>query len=520
MNSIHTTKIIIIVLSVLCLQPVYCQIILPLNTGALNNFHYSSSNTANTINWIHDVKIIQGDIFHTGYVDDGTKHPSIVKYGASGSIIWETNITCIDGVGLCVFDNPNGLLVFGEGQRINGCTDPISMFSVLVDKTTGVIINNYGLKFYNEQTLPFPPAQNGQGLTVVQRLTNNRTKFCDIKGTSGNVIGYMVCGNYMDNDFPSNSNTLQNFSNGSFLLKLDIDGKPNLSFGNQGLLLYNQNVSPKYYNSHFMSVSVNYAPASTTINGYMVVGYRNENITVQQTNSDYGTDAFIISLDANGGVIWEDIYDDVNHYKNTTMPISIPYTDNPENSVCANFATLPGLKNKNERGTRLIQDVSNGNFYVLNQNNYTLFYYPTSAPCTAVYPTSGFYVSADPAVFCISPTTGTISWVTNLNQSMGADFENDILFMANTNELLVLGATATDPPSGSSSPNNQKAVVSKLTATTGAIKYEHSFLYQTNSQTMFCPFSIYADASDCYIGGDADGASAGKDYYEIIRFQY
>jgi len=85
---------------------------------------------------------------------------------------------------------------------------------------------------------------------------------------------------------------------------------------------------------------------------------------------------------------------------------------------------------------------------------------------------------------------GLITWMTNIYQNGGRDYENEIL-MEPGGDIIVLGATNMEP---FSSPNTQHTMVSRLDIG-GNVNY--TILYNDNSygQTMFCPFGLALDAT-------------------------
>jgi hypothetical protein len=491
---------------------------LPQNVGkTLGISNQGTTQGPSSEDWNYGVKSVPGGDFITaGYswqtTSPFTRNPTIVKYNSTGVVIWEQKYTCIIGVGVDIYDLPNGYLMIGEGVRAGGCADPVSFFSILVDKTTGAVDQTYGVKMYNCQTLPFPPGQNGLAQTLVGAITSNRPTSCEIKNPGGQIIGFMMCGNYIDNSFPTNTSTFgNNSSNGCFLLKIDINGRPDPTFGTSGLKTYLPNSPGRYPQPHLFDVCVNYNSSGNVI-GYVAVGAVNESNTTFKVWGDFDQDAFIMMVNTTGNVTNYDVFDETAHLKNTSTPLSYIYTDSPENPVCPNNVTFgaPNLpqENSNERATRVTQ-IGNGlDFIVLSQNDFRIVYHS----CPQVYPsTNAFYLASDPGIIRVDGS-GNFIWATNVFQSSGRDFNNDLLITP-SNDILVLGSTNTEPVPGT--PIDQQAVVSKLSPS-GVIIYERVYDEVGSGQAKFCPFAFDFDQSGSIIMvGDNE---LNSDNYAILGY--
>lgn len=469
--------------------------------------------------WIYGLKTLNnGDYIVTGYVRYlvGTtyiKNPIAMLVSASGAKIWEQSYQCISGQGQDVYDHPLGYVIIGRGtSAASGCSGPPSMFSILVDKTTGAIIQSWGIKFYNEQTIPsFPIAQNGLTTTSINEYNNGKPRSCEIKNGNGQVTGYMICGNYNDNSFPNNAMTLTHFTTGCFLLKIDYYGRPDATFGNGGLKTYFENTSQKNFNPHLFNVCVNY-DGSGNPQGFVAVGDVNENLPVlPPLGGSFNRDAVVFMTDMVGNIYYTDIYDESTHLKNTPTPASYPYTDTPDNPICPQGLIYPGQENANEKATRVRQKFNGGPFIVLNQFDYTFYGMPSSFSCSNIYPpTNGFFLASDPSVMEIDPS-GNIIWTKNVFQSTGRDYENDLL--VGTNNILVLGMTLMEPFPGT--PTYMQAIVSKLDFA-GNLLYDNVYTDNTSSQARFCPFDFdFDNGGGIIIGGDND---LNADDYQLINF--
>ncbi|MCC6369528.1 MAG: hypothetical protein IT236_00840 [Bacteroidia bacterium] len=493
---------------------------LPLNVNkTLGLTNQGTTQGVGSEDWNYGVKTLPGgDFLTTGYSTDvisspAVRNPTIVKYDMLGNVLWEQKYTCISGVGVDIYDLPNGYLMIGAGKRNGGCADPDdSFFSLLVDKTSGTLDQTYGVKMYNCQTLPFPPGQNGLVHTKVGAMISNRPTSCEIKNNSGQITGFMLCGNYIDDSFPSNTSTFgQNSTNGCFLLKIDVNGLPDPTFGTSGLQTYLKNLPGKYFQPHFFDVCVNYDGLGNVL-GYVAVGAVNESITTFKQWGDFDMDAFFMMVNTSGTVTYYDVFDETTHLKNTATPLSYPYTDTPDYLVCPNNITFgaPNLpqENTNERATSVAQIGNGMDFIILSQNDWRLVYHS----CPLVFPsTNAFYISSDPGVLRVDPF-GNVIWATNVTQSSGRDFNNAVL-VTPSNEILVLGAINTEPNPGT--PVDQKALVSKLSPT-GVIIYENVYDETSSGQTKICPFAFDFDQSGGIIMV-GDNQLNGDDY-AIIGF--
>ncbi len=505
-----------------CLRHKLCKILLlvsisafsqlPSNMNTVANFHSPPSGGGSlTRGWVLDMKLLSsGDVVTVGYTANNTYaaiYPTITKR-VGGTLIYEQVLTCISGMYLNMFDTPAGYVVFGTGNEVGSCSPHNGYFSVLLDKSTGLPISNWSIKFYDGATISSSPKTLAGGLATFDRLTNDIPSFCEIKNTAGSITGYMICGNYS----AGYMSTLQNYSDGSFLLMTDVLGNVDCSFGNNGLVYFHQTGagSTKYLNSHVNAVAVDYNTAGKP-QGFVACGFLNENPLTAPAYSEDNIDAFIIKTNLTGNILWEDIYDDNVHRKNG-LAYGIPYLDNPDFGSCANtnLLTKP-QENNNEMAIRLVQDRATGDFLVLNRFDYVYGYLYSGCPSS--YPTSGLLTFADPTLLRIQ-SNNTVIWSQNLFQSSGVDYENDLELLPNGSEVLVLGCTTT---------NNlifQEAVVSKVDINTSAILYERVYASSASGQTMICPFTLSSDGVLGSIGGDADGTSINWDYYESYIFQY
>ncbi len=460
--------------------------------------------------WVYDVKSLPGGGYiATGYSELGlNKNPIVIKLDASGNIVWEQKYTCITGTGIDIYLINNKCYIIGAGNRNGSCGDPSSIFSIKVDFITGNLDQTYGVKLYNYQTLAFPLPQNGQTHTVIDPFQFGYSRSCEIT-SGGNSTGFMICGNFNDNSIPTG---LMNVfvTTGCFLLKIDLEGRPDISFGNNGLSIYFQNIAGRYYNPHLRSVCVNY-DINGNPQGYAVVGGINEQLGVAPTQGLIGFDALLFYIDLVGNITLTNVFDDSNHYKNTIAPFSILYTDQPDNLICAN-STLPlyllPQENNNEVAKCIKQVANGGDFIVVAQFDLAIFTYFTS--CGFTYPTTGNFFIADPAVIRFD-LAGTPLWSKNINESSGVDFENRLLI--DQNNIFVLGCTMTDPPGA---PVSEQALISKLDFA-GTVLYERVYNETANSQTKYCPFSFDFDINTggIVIGGDNDTNS---DDYTFIGY--
>lgn len=518
-KTVKSKSFIILICNLFISCCIYGQ--LPLNTNfVFGNSTQGSTQGTNSEDWIYGVKSLgSGDFLTTGYSESTsgtiTKNPTATLYDNTGNVIWEQKYSCILGIGIDIYDTPNGFIIIGRGTRFGSCADPISFFSILIDKSTGAMNQSYGIKLYNHQTLPFPPPQNGAVHTLVLELGEGKPRSCEIKNSNGQLKGFMICGNIYDNSFPPSAGS-NNVTTASFLLEIDLNGMPVTTFGNYGLQIYYQNTSSQWYSTHFHNVCVNYDIGGNPV-GYAVVGSINENSSsAPQSNGNFGNDALFLTTDAAGNITFEDVFDETSRLKNTITPISYIYTDNADNSLCTNFyynnLTYLNQENSNERATRIKQISNGGDFILLTQFDFTYYGFHNSSPCANTYPSvASLFIAADPAIIRINRTSMAFTWTQNLYQSTGLDFENSLIVSGN--DAFILGSTMQEP--STSTPTDQRAVLSKVSISGGGtITYEQVYDLTPTGASMICPFSFDIDAgAGLIIAGDDN---LNNDNYHLI----
>lgn len=493
---------------------------------------------SNSSDWIYGVTTLTYGLgfstIATGYVEtSSSKNPICVLTQTSG-LTFEEKYPIDHGRGFEVIETPNGIFIFGEGDYVSGATVIRSLFSAKINPATGTLDATYGsggIKFYNELNTGIPAGQNGLAHTHVGSVSSNKLGSRAIINQQNFALvgphilqGFILCGNYCDDSYPNNASSATYFGNsanlttGCFLLKLDANGDPDPNFGTNGVVTYYSNSSGDYKGPHVFDVCVDY-DSNGDFQGYTAVGSINENPSILQAHGDFNNDAFFFRTDTDGVIICETVYDETTYMKTSGSPYSISYTDNSDNSFCSNWATpiRPVIaltqENTNERAVRVKQAGDGNGFIVANQFDFTFWFHDLASPCSLTYPSTGFFVAADPAIFYIDQSCAPV-WTQNTYQCSGVDFGNDILYDKTGDVVMVLGSTMQEPLG---TPVYQQPIVSQLNVSNGTINYE--YVYDDTSassppQSMFCPFSFdFYGGKGIIIGGDND---LGNDDYEFI----